>query len=344
MTAGQPPAGAVPSGSVSEQASDVASDATIVSCCGVEASADALQTSAAKTTPRSATLRPTAGDRLAGSRIDSMDSRPIGVFDSGVGGLTVLHECLVTMPHEDFVYLGDHARLPYGPRPLAEVRVFAREIGAFLEGQDVKLIVVACNTATSAALPRLQEELTVPVIGVLTPEAHAAVRATRNRRVGLLATEGTVESGRYGELVRALDAGVSFHSVACPGLVPLIESDDPYGEETERAVRAYAEPLQEAGVDTVILGCTHYPLIRPIFQRVFGRDVTLVFSAEETAREVSETLARKGIENDSARRGVYRFLSTGDPETFRELGRRFLQFPIGEVDHVTLAQLEAAAA
>jgi glutamate racemase len=273
-----------------------------------------------------------------------MDQRPIGVFDSGVGGLTVLHECLVTMPHEDFVYLGDHARLPYGPRPLAEVRAFAREIGVFLETQDVKLIVVACNTATSAALPRLQEELTVPVIGVLTPEAHAAVQATRNRRVGLLATEGTVESGRYGELVRALDAGVALHSVACPLLVTLIESDDPYGEETERAVRAYAEPLKAAGVDTVILGCTHYPLIRPIFQRVFGRDVTLVFSADETAREVSETLARKGIENDPARDGVYRFLSTGDPESFREMGRRFLQFRIGEVDHVTLAQLEAAAA
>jgi glutamate racemase len=132
--------------------------------------------------------------------------------------------------------------------------------------------------------------------------------------------------------------------VACPDLVPLIESDDPYGEETERAVRAYAEPLKAAGVDTVILGCTHYPLVRPIFQRAFGRDVTLVFSAEETAREVSDTLARKGIENAAARDGVYRFMSTGDPDAFREMGRRFLQFPIGEVEHVTLAQLEAAAA
>jgi len=170
------------------------------------------------------------------------------------------------------------------------------------------------------------------------------VQATRNRRVGLLATQGTVDSGRYGELVRALDAGVSLLPVACPRLVPLIEGDDPYGEETELAVREYAEPLTTAGVDTVILGCTHYPLIRPVFQRVFGRGVTLVFSAEETAREVSETLARKGIENDGARRGAYRFLSTGDPEAFREMGRRFLQLPLGEVEHVTLAQLEAAAA
>src|SRR5207244_5100227 len=148
------------------------------------------------------------------------------------------------------------------------------------------------------------------------------------RRVGLLATEATVASGRYGELVATLDAGVELVPVACPTLVSLIESDDPFGEATEQAVRGYAEPLKAAGVDTVILGCTHYPLIRPVFQRVFGRDVTLVFSAEETAREVSETLARKGIENDDARQGAYRFLSTGDPASFRELGRRFLQFPI----------------
>jgi glutamate racemase len=271
----------------------------------------------------------------------AMDPRPVGLFDSGVGGLTVLHECLVTLPHEDFVYLGDHARLPYGPRPLDEVRDFSREIGAFLERQDVKLIVVACNTATSAALPQLQAELRVPVLGVITPEAHAAVQTTRNRRVGLLATQGTVDSGRYASLVRALDAGVSFHPVSCPRLVPLIESDDPYGPETEEAVREYVTPLKEAGVDTVILGCTHYPLICPILQRVFGRDVTLVFSAEETAREVAETLERKGMENDTGRDGVYRFLTTGDPAAFREMGRRFLQLPIGDVEHVTLAELSA---
>src|SRR2546423_781914 len=183
-----------------------------------------------------------------------MDPRPVGVFDSGVGGLTVLHECLVTMPNEDFVYLGDHARLP------------------------------------------------------------------------------------------ALDAGISFHQVDCPRLVPLIEGDDPYGEETERAVREYAAPLQAEGVDTVILGCTHYPLIRKIFERVFGRDVKLVFSAEETAREVAETLERKGVENERGREGAYRFLTTGDPAAFRELGRRFLQLPVRDVEHVTVATLEEAAA
>src|SRR5213083_3165395 len=272
-----------------------------------------------------------------------MDPRPVGVFDSGTGGLTVLHECLVTMPHEDFIYLGDLARLPYGPRPLDEIRRFAGEIAGYLEGQGVKLIVAACNAATSAALPELQERLSVPVVGVITPEAHAAVQTTRNRRIGLLATQATVASGRYEELLRTLDAGVRLFPVACPRLVPLIESDEPFGAETVEAVREYAAPLKEARVDTVILGCTHYPLIRPIFQRVFGRDITLVFSAEETAREVAETLARKRFENDAAREGAYRFLTTGPPDAFRAMGARFLQLPITEVEHVEPAQLEQAA-
>ena len=283
------------------------------------------------------------GDSVARLYDRRVDPRPVGVFDSGVGGLTVLHECLGTRPHEDFVYLGDHARLPYGPRPLGEVRQFAREIGAYLQSQGVKLVVNACNTATSAALPQLQEDLDVPVVGVITPEAHAAVQATRNRRIGLLATEGTVAAGRYAELVHALDAGVQLVPIACPRLVPLIESEDPFGAETIDAVREYAAPLREARVDTVILGCTHYPLIRPIFQRVFGRDVTLVFSAEETAREVAETLARKGYENDPRREGSYRFLTTGDPDAFREMGARFLQLPVADVEHVELAALGAAA-
>src|SRR5207249_10111946 len=204
------------------------------------------------------------------------------------------------------------ARLPSGPRPPDEIRGFAQQIAVFLEAQDGKPVLVACNAATSAALPHLRSELAVPVVGVITPEAHAAVQATRNRRIGLLATQATVEAGRYAKLVGDLDAGAELVPVTCPKLVPLIESDDPFGAATTEAVREYAEPLKAAGVDTVILGCTHYPIIRPIFQRVFGRDVTLVFSAEETAREVAETLTRKRIENDASRHGAYRFLTTGD--------------------------------
>ena len=272
------------------------------------------------------------------------DERPIGLFDSGVGGLTVLHECLVTMPNEDFVYLGDHARLPYGPRPLVEIRRFAHEIGLYLEGEGVKMIVVACNAATSAALPDLQQVLSVPVLGVITPEAYAAVRATRNRRIGLLATQATVTARRYETLIHTLDAGVQFSAVACPKLVPLIEGGDTYSEALVEAVREYAAPVRDAGCDTVILGCTHYPLLRPVFQRAFGRDVTLVFSADETARELAATRERKGIENAGSREGDYRFLTTGDPESFRVLGERFLQLPLGTVEQVTVSVLERSVA
>jgi glutamate racemase len=272
-----------------------------------------------------------------------MDPRPIGIFDSGAGGLTVLHECLVTMPHEDFLYLGDGARCPYGPRPPAEIRRFAHEIASYLQDAGVKLIVAACNSATAAALPQLQERIAVPIVGVLAPEAHAAVQATRNRRIGVLATEATVASRRYEEAVHALDAGVQVSAVAGPRLVPLIEAGAPT-EGIDAAVREYARPLKEAGVDTVILGCTHYPLIRPIFERVFGRATALVFSADETAREVAETLERKGIANDPLREGKVRFGTTGAPDDFRALGERFLQLPIAAVEQVSISDLQLAAA
>ena len=272
-----------------------------------------------------------------------MEARPVGIFDSGAGGLTVLHECLVTMPNEDFLYLGDGARCPYGPRPAEEIRRFALEVASHLERRGVKLIVVACNSATAAALPLLQERLSVPVVGVLAPEAHAAVQATRNRRIGVLATEATVESGRYARAVRDLDAGASVLSVACPKLVPMIEAGA-VDEALHAAVREYAAPLKEAEVDTVILGCTHYPLIRLVFERVFGRGTTLIFSAEETAREVAETLERKGIANDSRRDGACAFMTTGSANEFRALGERFLQLPISAVEHVAVSDLEAVAA
>jgi glutamate racemase len=181
----------------------------------------------------------------------------------------------------------------------------------------------------------------VPIVGVLVPEAHAAVQATRNRRIGLLATEATVASGRYEEVVHALDAGARVASVACPRLVPLIEAGN-VGAELDEAVREYAAPLRAADVDTVILGCTHYPMIRRVFERAFGRGTTLVYSADETAREVAETLARKGVGNEEGREGSIRFLTTGAPEEFQVLGERFLQLPIPGVERVTIRELELA--
>jgi glutamate racemase len=262
---------------------------------------------------------------------------PIGMFDSGVGGLTVLHECLVTMPGEDFLYLGDTGRFPYGERTRDELVGYARELYGVLERRGVKLVVVACNSATAAALPQLQQEAPLPVLGVVTPEARAAVQSTRNRRIGVLATAATVRSGRYVDAIHDLDAGVKTIQVACPGLAESIQAGEPYTERTLALVRAAVAPLRDAACDTVILGCTHYPLVRHMIQRELGRDVVALAAAEELAREVAETLQRKRWENDPSRRGEYRFIATGDPHEFRQLGTRFLQMPLGAVEHLPRA-------
>jgi glutamate racemase len=262
------------------------------------------------------------------------DRRAIGVFDSGVGGLTVLHECLVNLPHEDFVYLGDTGNFPYGPKPLAEVRSLAFAATTRLVSLGVKLIVVACNSAAAAALPQLQASFATPIVGVVMPGARAAVQATRERRVGLLATEATVRSNAYQNALHTLDAGLEVFALACPRLAPLIQGGDVFSEETEGAAKEATVPLKAAGVDTVILGCTHYPLISPMLRRLLGPHVALINSAEETAREVGEILARKSTGNDKEREGEYRFLTTGNPEEFREVGARFLQLPIREVERI----------
>jgi glutamate racemase len=272
------------------------------------------------------------------------DVRPIGVFDSGVGGLTVLHECLVTMPHEDFVYVGDTGRFPYGGHSLAELRAFASELTSWLEEQGVKLVVVACNTATAAALPALQRAFSLPVVGVVTPEAHAAVQTTRIRRIGVLATEATVRSGRYVEAIHDLDAGIDVHQVECPGLADRIQAGAPWDEALVGRLRELCRPLRDEDVDTVILGCTHYPLIRPMLQRELGRRVTLVSAAEELAGEVAETLRRKGLSRAEDRRGHYRFACTGDPHSFAEVGARFLQLPLGDVASLPLGRAPGALA
>ncbi len=261
----------------------------------------------------------------------NVDSRAIGVFDSGVGGLTVLHECLVNLPHEDYIYFGDTANFPYGPKTADEVRALAFEACERLVGMEVKLIVVACNSATAVALSRLQGHFSTPIVGVVMPGARAAVQATRSRQVGIMATEATVSSQAYQEGLRSLDAGLEVTAVACPRLAPLIQNGDVYSEEVEEAARDCVAPLKQAGVDTVILGCTHYPLIARMLRRLLGPQVSLIDSAEEIAREVGEILARKGISNDEGREGDYRFLASGDLEEFREVGARFLQLPIREV-------------
>jgi glutamate racemase len=261
---------------------------------------------------------------------------PIAVFDSGVGGLTVLHECLVSLPHEDFLYLGDTARFPYGDRAPGELLGFARELAGILLDRGAKMLVVACNSATAAALPALRQELErrVAVVGVVAPESRLAAEATRNGRVGLIATPATVASGAYARALAGAAPEAELHAVASAELAPLIQQGGEVDHRTLACVEGACRPLKRAGVDTVILGCTHYPLVRPVLQRELGRRVTIVSSGEAIAGEVEAQLRRTASENDEARRGRYRFLATGDPEQFRRLGTRFLQLPIGEVENV----------
>jgi glutamate racemase len=283
-------------------------------------------------------------------------ARPIGVFDSGVGGLTVLHELLLALPREDFLYLGDTARFPYGERSEDELVRFSGEIAEELLRRRVKLLVVACNSATAAALPALQRRmmettLGVDVLGVVRPEALRAVALTRTGRIGLLATPTTVASGAYEQAVHAVDPHVTLHAVPCPTLAPLIQAGEQFDERAVDTVRDACAPLRRAGVDTVILGCTHYPLISPMLQRLLGPAVTLVSSGAALARQVEHALSTRGLgtvdrgagPEGELWEGDYRFLCTGDVDAFRELGTRFLQMPFGEIEQVRLAPLEALA-
>jgi glutamate racemase len=265
--------------------------------------------------------------------------RPVAVFDSGVGGLTVLHELLVALPHEDFLYLGDTARFPYGERTVEELERFSLEIAEVLLAERAKLLVVACNTATAAALPALQRRmmettLGVDVLAVVRPEAAKAVAQTRNGRIGLLATPATVRSGAYDRAVAQVDPYVELTSVPCPDLAPIIQGGFPFDDHVVDTVKAYCAPLRERQVDTVILGCTHYPLVRPLLQRHLGRGVAIVTSGEALARQVEHALSSRGLQNPRTTEGDYRFLTTGDPDEFRTLGTRFLQMPLNDVARV----------
>lgn len=266
---------------------------------------------------------------------------PVAVFDSGVGGLTVLHELLVSLPAEDYLYLGDTDRFPYGDRSDVELQAFSLQIAEHLLGAGAKLLVVACNSASAAALETLEHWLEqvapeIDVIGVLRPQAQLAVVATHNGRIGLLATPATVASGGYERAIGAADPHVHLESVACPDLAPIIQAGFPFDEGVVDTVRRYCAPLRAAGVDTVMLGCTHYPLCAPILQRMLGRGVTLVSAGAGVARSVERALAARGLLNPSTAEGTYRFQCTADAESFRALGTRFLQMPLGRVERVAL--------
>jgi glutamate racemase len=272
-----------------------------------------------------------------------MDQRPIGIFDSGVGGLTVARAIIDLLPYESVIYFGDTARYPYGPRSQAEVRRFAEEIMDLLLAEDVKLVVVACNTASAAALDELRAAYPVPVVDVIEPTARAAVRLTRNRSVGVIGTVGTIGSGRYLQAIEATRENVAVTANACAEFVEFVERGETTGKAILDLAEGYLAPLVEAEVDTLILGCTHYPLLTGVLSYILGPDVFLVSSAEWTAREVFAELTRADLHAEFGSSPRHRFLSSGDPEEFRRVGSRFLGPEVGTVERRSAAARPGAA-
>jgi glutamate racemase len=260
---------------------------------------------------------------------------PIGVFDSGIGGLTVLDAVMRALPREHLVYFGDTARLPYGPKSPETVRRYARENVELLRRSGVKLVVVACNTATAHALDELRDAVPLPVVGVVGPGARAALRATRTGRVGVIGTEGTIASEAYPRRLRELRAEVRVSSRACPLLVPLAEEGLLDHPATRLIVREYLEPFLADGVDALILGCTHYPVFKPLAAEVLGPGVALIDSAEETAREVAELLRGRGLERRGDAPAERRYLVSDLPARFLRVGRVFLGESLREVEVAT---------
>jgi glutamate racemase len=266
-------------------------------------------------------------------------SLPVAVFDSGVGGLTVLHECLVSLPEEDYLYLGDDARFPYGAKEVAELRRCVERNTRFLLDRGAKLVVIACNSAAGAGLEAAREiaaERGVDVVAVIDPEAEIAAAITDSGRVGVLATPATVAGGAYLRALSRANRELIVTEVAAPDLAAIIQRGFPFSEAVVEKVRSYCAPLRRAGVDTVILGCTHYPLVAPMLQRFLGREVRLVTAAHALAATTQRILEARGLEAANQEEGSYRFVCTGDPDAFRELGTRFLQMPLGEVELVVL--------
>ena len=262
-------------------------------------------------------------------------NKPIGVFDSGIGGLTVLKEIRHHLPEENLIYFGDEARFPYGIKSAETVTRFSHEVAAYLMRMDIKMLVVACNTATACALGSLRDGLPIPVVGVLMPGAYAASRATKTGRVGVIGTEGTVKSGVYSRLIQNIRPGTEVFAKACPLFVPLVEEGRLSGKITSLIAEEYLTPLKAENIDTLVLGCTHYPLLKAIIGEVMGGGVSLIDSAHETAQEVMRVLDKHGLRNSGAGSEI-RYFVTDAPERFKAVGERFLGYQIPGVEKAEL--------
>ena len=261
-------------------------------------------------------------------------SAPLGIFDSGVGGLTVVREMLRQLPRESYLYYADTAHVPYGPRDPRELKGFAADITAFLADQGCKLIIIACNTSTSVAYEELKARHDIPLIGVIEPGVDMALMVTRNRRIGVIGTAATINSGSYQNMIKRKNPQAEVSAVPCPLLVPLIEAGKIESGETREAVAAYLEPIRAAGADTLILGCTHYPFLLPIIRELIGSDVTIIDPARETAGLAAGKLRELGLLREKGQ-AVRRYYASGDPAAFRKMGSAFLGLPdIGPVNKV----------
>ena len=261
---------------------------------------------------------------------------PIGVFDSGIGGLTVARELMRQLPAENLIYFGDTARVPYGPKSPDTVRRYSREISHYLRDRGVKALVIACNTATAHALPTLQAEEPIPVIGVVEPGARAAVAATRGGKIGVIGTAGTIRSGAYERAIRALRPAAEIIARPAPLFVPLVEEGWLDHPAARLVAQEYLEPFRDQGVDTLVLGCTHYPLLKPLIAEVLGPDVALIDSAEQTAAEARRVLASKQLLSSASGRSRQLYVASDAPDQFLRMAERFLGAPIDGVETHTL--------
>ncbi len=257
-------------------------------------------------------------------------SLPLGVFDSGIGGLTVVHALLKTLPNENIIYFGDTARVPYGPKSPETVRGYAKQDAQFLVSQKIKMIVVACNTVSAVALDVVQKEANVPVVGVIIPGAKSAVNVSKNKRIGIIGTKGTIASNAYANAIRQLDGTIKVFGKACPLFVPLAEEGFTNHKATEMIAKEYLFSFKQEKIDTLVLGCTHYPLLKEIIQNVLD-DVTLIDSGVATAEEVKVLLEEKDLANTSKHKPNVQFFVSDVPEKFTEVGERFLGMKLGKV-------------
>ncbi|MED3783629.1 glutamate racemase [Geobacillus stearothermophilus] len=262
--------------------------------------------------------------------------RAIGVIDSGVGGLTVAKEIMRQLPKEQIIYLGDTARCPYGPRPVEEIRRFTWQMIHYLRQYPLKMLVIACNTATAVALDEVRERLDIPVLGVVHPGARAALKATKNGHIGVIGTIGTVRSKAYEKALRSINPHVHVESLACPKFVPLVESGDFEGEKAKAVVAESLAPLRPLPIDVLILGCTHYPLLAPLIRAYMGKKVKLICSGGEMAREVSAILHHSHLLYTGQREPEHLFFTTGPKELFEKISRKWFGRPIGTVESIRL--------